>query len=51
MIGCGIACVLFLPISSWDSVRFNDSRIVSPVDFENYTFQAKDLPLAKAKLR
>lgn len=45
MIGCGIACILLLLISSWYSIQFNDSRFVTPMDFAHYTFQAKDLPM------
>ena len=44
-IGCGIFCVLSLLLSSWYAVSFNDSRLVAPMDFNNYVFCAKDLPM------
>ena len=44
-IGCGIFCVLSLFLSSWYAVSFNDSRLVVPMDFKNYVFCAKDLPM------
>ena len=45
MIGCGIACVLLLLLSTWYSVQFNDSRLVAPMDFGTYAFRAQDLPM------
>lgn len=45
MIGCGIACILALLISSWYAVTYNDARLVVPMDFDAYVFQAKDLPM------
>ena len=44
-IGCGIFCVLSLFLSSWYAVSFNDSRLVVPMDFKDYVFRAKDLPM------
>lgn len=44
-IGCGIFCVLSMLISSWYAVTFNDSRLVVPMDFKNYVFHTKDLPM------
>ena len=44
-IGCGIFCVLSLFLSTWYAVTFNDSRLVAPMDFNNYVFCAKDLPM------
>lgn len=45
LIGCGIFCVLLMLISSWYAVKFNDSRLVVPMDFNSYVFQVKDLPM------
>ena len=45
LIGCGIFCVLCILVSSWYAVKFNDSRLVVPMDFNSYTFQIKDLPM------
>ena len=44
-IGCGIFCVLSVLIASWYAVTFNDSRLVVPMDFENYVFDIRDLPM------
>ena len=43
--GCGIFCILLILVSSWYSVKFNDSRLVVPIDFNSYVFQVKDLPM------
>ena len=45
LIGCGIFCVLLILVSSWYAVKFNDSRLVVPMDFNSYAFQVKDLPM------
>lgn len=45
LIGCGIFCVLLMLVSSWYAVKFNDSRLVIPMDFNSYSFQVKDLPM------
>lgn len=45
LISCGIVCVLLLLISSWYAITFNDSRLVTPMDFSSYTFQVQDLPM------
>lgn len=45
LIGCGIFCVLCILVSSSYAVKFNDSRLVVPMDFNSYTFQIKDLPM------
>lgn len=45
LIGCGIVCILLLLISSWYAITFNKSRLVTPMDFESYTFQVQDLPM------
>lgn len=44
-IGCGIACIVLLLISSWYAVAWNDARLVTPMDFESYTFRVQDLPM------
>lgn len=45
LIGCGIVCVLLLLICSWYAITFNNSRLVTPMDFSSYTFQVQDLPM------
>lgn len=45
MIWSGVFCILFLLVSSWYAIRFNDSRLVIPMDFDTYIFQIKDLPM------
>ena len=44
-IGCGILCVLSVLLSSWYAVAYNDSRLVVPMDFKDYVFDIKDLPM------
>ncbi len=44
-IGCGILCMLIGLISVWYAVTFNDSRLVAPMDFKNYVFDIRDLPM------
>lgn len=41
----GVFCFFILMISLWYSVTFNDSRLVSPMNFENYVFRTEDLPM------
>jgi hypothetical protein len=45
LIGCGVLCIFLLLISSWYAITFNDSRLVTPIDFGSYTFQVQDLPM------
>ena len=44
-IGCGIFCILSLFLSSWYALTFNDSRLVVPMNFKDYVFRVKDLPM------
>ena len=44
-IGCGIVCVLSVLLSLWYAVAYNDSRLVVPMDFKDYIFDIKDLPM------
>lgn len=44
-IGCGLFCVLSVLLSSWYEVAYNDSRLVVPMDFKNYVFEIRDLPM------
>ena len=44
-IGCGIVCVLSVFLSLWYAIAFNDSRLVVPMDFKNYVFEIRDLPM------
>lgn len=41
----GIICIIFLGVSIWYSVRYNESRLVVPTDFETYKFSPKDIPM------
>ncbi|MEI3101661.1 MAG: DUF3796 domain-containing protein [Oscillospiraceae bacterium] len=41
----GIVCLVLLLVSSWYSINFNNSRLVSPMDFGSYVFQVRDLPM------
>lgn len=44
-IGCGIFCVLSVLLSAWYAVTYNDSRLVVPMDFKDYVFGIRDLPM------
>lgn len=44
-VGCGILCIAAMLLSVWYAVTFNDSRLVTPMDFGSYSFNAKDLPM------
>lgn len=44
-LGCGIFCILAALASSWYAVVYNDSRLVTPMNLNHYTFQPKDLPM------
>lgn len=41
----GVVCVLLAAVSSGYAVIFNESRLVAPMDFSEYTFRMKDLPM------
>ena len=41
----GVVVVLLNLASSWYSVNFNESRILAPMDYSEYIFQWKDLPM------
>ncbi|MDO4338470.1 MAG: DUF3796 domain-containing protein [Eubacteriales bacterium] len=41
----GVVCALLVAVSSWHAVIFNESRFVVPMDFAEYTFRMKDLPM------
>ena len=41
----GIISVLLMIISSLYSINFNESRLVAPMNFAEYTFRVKDLPM------
>ncbi|MDE6608113.1 MAG: DUF3796 domain-containing protein [Lachnospiraceae bacterium] len=44
-IGMGVFCLIIMLVSSWYSVTFNESRLVAPMDFSEYAFHVKDLPM------
>ncbi len=41
----GIGTVLLAAASGWYTAKFNDSRLLAPMDLSEYTFRAKDLPM------
>lgn len=41
----GILCALSTAISIWHSITFNDSRLIVPMEFSEYTFRLADLPM------
>lgn len=41
----GGVCALAMAASVWYSVRFNDGRLVEPMDFSAYAFRPQDLPM------
>lgn len=45
LILAGAACALLLAAASWYAVTFQEGRLVYPMDFSVYTFQAGDLPM------
>ena len=45
LIIAGVVCIVLLLVSSWYSITFNDSRLVVPMNFSEYTFCMKDLPM------
>lgn len=47
-IALGIACALLLLLASLYAVRFNDSRLVEPMDMTTYAFRLKDVPMIAA---
>ncbi len=44
-IGMGVFCLVMALISSWYAVNYNESRLVVPMDFSEYVFNIKDLPM------
>lgn len=45
LILAGAACALLLAAASWYAVACQEGRLVCPMDFSAYTFQAGDLPM------
>lgn len=41
----GVVVVLLNLASSWYSVNYNESRILAPMDYSEYIFEWKDLPM------
>lgn len=41
----GVVCALLVVLSSWYTITFNDSRFIAPMNFSEYTFRTKDLPM------
>ena len=40
-----IVCALSVLLPLWYAITFNDSRLVVPMDFRNYVFEIRDLPM------
>lgn len=40
-----VVCALLVVLSSWYTITFNDSRFIAPMNFSEYTFRTKDLPM------
>ena len=45
MVVPGVLCVVFTVISAWHSVKYNNARIIKPMDYSEYTFRIQDLPM------
>lgn len=41
----GLVCGLFVALAAWYTIRFNDSRLITPTDLSQYTFRVQDLPM------
>lgn len=41
----GMICVLFVAVSSWYTISFNDSRFIAPMELSEYAFRVQDLPM------
>lgn len=41
----GLFCAACMAVSIWYAVRWNDARLVKPMDFSTYVFQPQDLPM------
>ena len=45
LIGTGVLVILLMAASSLYSVKYNEARLVEPMDFSQYVFRMKDLPM------
>lgn len=45
ILGIGVVCLLSMLAASWYAVVYNESRLVVPMDFSEYVFTVKDLPM------
>lgn len=43
--GLGVVSVLLVLLASWYSVTYNEARLVVPMDFTEYEFRIRDLPM------
>ena len=48
IVGLGAACAAVTAAACWYSVQYNDARLVVPMDFSEYSFQVRDLPMIGA---
>lgn len=48
IIATAVACVLFMLAAVYYAIHYNQSRLVVPMDWETYVFQANDLPMLLA---
>lgn len=45
LIGTGVLVILLMTASSLYSVKYNEARLVEPMDFSQYVFRMEDLPM------
>ena len=41
----GVVCALFIGLSSWYTVVFNECRFIVPMDLSKYVFRMQDIPM------
>ena len=41
----GVICTLFIAVSSWYTITYNESRILKPMNWSDYVFRTQDLPM------
>lgn len=41
----GLGCALLMTASAWYTLRCNDARLLAPMEWSEYTFRMRDLPM------
>ena len=41
----GVVCAVFMAVSTWYAVVYNDARLVVPMNADEYVFRIQDLPM------